>query len=262
MKKIIYYLKVISMMSKNSFLVWLGQKRLLIIFLLGKIMRFTLMFSFIFFLLKGSKSLAGYSLDQTIFFYLTFNLVDIVGQFLFREVYRFRSMLISGDFDLVLAKPFNALVRVLLGGVDLIDFITIPPLLVLLIIYASHLNPTPIGVLIYLALIINGLILSASFYISILAFAIVTFEIDNAVMFYRDLALLGMLPVDIYKEPLRAILTFIVPVGIMVTFPVKAMLGLLGLPMVIVSFVIGALGLFLSIRFWNFAIKKYTSASS
>ena len=48
-------------------------------------------------------------------FYLCFNVVDTIGQMLFREVYRFRPLIISGGFDMVLVKPLSPLVRVLLG---------------------------------------------------------------------------------------------------------------------------------------------------
>ena len=40
-------------------------------------------------------------------FYLCFNVVDTIGQMLFREVYRFRPLIISGGFDMVLVKPLS-----------------------------------------------------------------------------------------------------------------------------------------------------------
>jgi len=40
------------------------------------------------------------------------------AQLLFRDVYRFRPKVVSGDFDLILVKPINPLFRVLLGGAD------------------------------------------------------------------------------------------------------------------------------------------------
>ena len=54
-------------------------------------------------------------------------LIDVISQFLFREVYRFRPLVVSGEFDLVLVKPVSSLFRSLAGGADVIDLITIPP---------------------------------------------------------------------------------------------------------------------------------------
>ena len=132
-EKIKKYFKIWWMMSRNSFSMVLTQKLALSVFLIGKVLRFIFFFGFLYFLLLGSGSLAGYTSNQIIFFYLTFNLIDVITQFLFREVYNFRPMIINGDFDLVLVKPLSALFRVLMGGADIIDLITIPPLIILTI---------------------------------------------------------------------------------------------------------------------------------
>jgi ABC-2 type transport system permease protein len=256
------YFKIWWMMSRNSFSIVLGQKLALMMFLIAKIFRFSVFFFFLYFLLKGTGKLANFSSNQIIFFFLTFNLIDVVTQFLFREVYRFRPLIIKGDFDLVLVKPINSLFRVLMGGADVIDLVTIPPLIILNIIYGASLHPSFIGVILYLILIINGLLIATSFYVALLAFAIVTLEIDHAVMIYRDMTNLGKLPVDIYKEPLRGFLTYIVPVGIMMTLPGKAITGLTTMWGIVVALIVGILSIFISLKFWNFALKKYTSASS
>jgi len=87
-------------------------------------------------------------------------------------------------------------------------------------------------------------------------------EIDHTVMIYRDLVSMGRLPIDIYKEPFKSLLTFIVPVGVMVTIPAKALIGLVGPVGVVSSLIFGLALLFFSIKFWHYALKKYTSASS
>ena len=53
------------------------------------------------------KSLGGYNPLQMLVFYLCFNIVDTIGQLLFREVYRFRSLIVTGGLDMVLVKPLN-----------------------------------------------------------------------------------------------------------------------------------------------------------
>lgn len=262
MKKIKKYLKIWWMMSANSFSIVLGQRFALSMFLIGKVFRFTFFFLFLFFLLKGTGNLAGYGVNQIIFFFLTFNLIDVITQFLFRNVYSFRPMIIKGELDLVLVKPINSLFRVLMGGADIIDLITIPPLAALTIFYGVSLHPTLLEVLIYLVLLVNGFLIATAFYIAILALAIVTLEIDHAVMIYRDITNLGRLPVDIYKEPLRGFLTYLIPVGIIMTLPGKAMMGLVTTGGVVIAILIGILSIFLALRFWNFALTKYTSASS
>ena len=230
--------------------------------LIGKLIRFGFFIVFIVFLLGGVKTLAGYNLNQVAFFFLTFNFIDIVSQFLFREVYRFRPLIVSGSFDLVLVKPVSALFRSLMGGADLLDFLTIPPLIIAIIVLARLLSPTPWQVVLYLLLLANGLLIAAAFHIAVLSLGIITMEIDHTIMIYRDLTNLGRFPIDIYKEPLKGILTYLIPVGIMVSLPVKALLGLVSFKGFIFSLIFGLLLLFISLRFWRFALKRYTSASS
>lgn len=262
MKKLKKYLKIWWKMSANSFSIVLGQRIALTTFLIGKTFRFLIFFGFLFFLLKGTGNLLGYTSDQIIFFYLSFNLIDVMVQFLYREVYRFRSMIIKGDFDLVLVKPISALFRVLMGGADIIDLITIPPVIILLIIYGARLNPNFVGILGYLALLFNGFLIATAFSISILALAIITLEIDHSIMIYRDLTNLGKLPVDIYKEPLRTVITYLIPVGVVMTLPAKTLMGMTGFWEILGAFLVGIISLILAFQFWKHALTKYTSASS
>jgi len=256
------YLKIWLLMSRNSFLAVFNQKAALTIFLTGKLIRFFFFFSFIVFLLKGTKSLAGYNLNQTLLFFLTFNLVDTLSQFLFREVYRFRPLIVSGGFDLILSKPINVLFRSLMGGADLIDLVTIVPLTIATFYVANLLNPSILQTTFFVLLVLNGLIIAAAFHIFVLGLGIISLEIDHTIMIYRDLSSLGRFPIDIYKEPLKGIITFLVPIGIMISFPAKAIMGLMSPAGVIWSLAFGVLILILSFKFWNFALKKYTSASS
>lgn len=250
------------MMSKNSFMVMLSRKKLFAMFLLGKIFRFGFFTAFLFFIVKGSDSLAGYSINQTIFFFLTFNIIDILTQFLYREVYRFRPLIVSGDFDLIMLKPINALFRSLMGGADVVDLVTIPPIIIGVIYVGSLLNPSVVQTTFFILLILNGLLIATAFHIAVLSLGIITLEIDHTIMIYRDLGNLGRLPIDIYRQPLRGILTYLVPVGIMITFPAKALMGLITPLGAFLSFMLGGVMVFASLRFWNYAIKHYTSASS
>lgn len=200
---------------------------------------------------------------QALFFYLTFNFIDTITQLFFREVYRFRQLVVTGDFDLVLVKPTNPLFRALAGGADPLDVLMLVPYigaLVWVAVQFGEIDAVRLGS--YLLLVINGLAIATGFHILVLALAIMTTEVDHAIMIYRDLTSMGRVPVDIYREPLRGIITFIVPVGIMMTFPAKSFFGLLSPGMVGLSLVLGAAFLFICLRLWRFALTRYASASS
>lgn len=256
-------IKIWWLYTKNSFLQTLASRGGALLLFMGKILRVGLFLVFLGFLFQGAKTLAGYSREQIIFFYLSFNLIDTLAQFFFREVYRFRQLVVSGNFDFVLLKPASSLLRVLLGGADVLDFIMLVALLILTGGFAyQNFSLNFSQIFLYFLLIINGLVIAAAFHIAVLGIGIITTSIDHLVMIYRDLTSMLRIPVDLYVDPVRFLLTFVLPLGLMITIPSKALLGLLDLNWILISLFFGAASLFLSLKFWRFSLQKYSSASS
>ena len=233
------------------------------LFTLGKLVRFGFFLLFLIVIASRTNAIAGYSLWEIILFFATFNIIDVFAQFFLREVYKFRWYIVSGDFDFFLTRPLSPLFRSLFGGGDPLDI----PMMFLSIglIVASVMNigsVTLASALLYIALITNAMIIALAFHIFVLGIGVLTTEVDNTIWLYRDLTAMGRFPIDIYREPLRAVLTFVVPVGIMVTYPAKAILGLINPFAILVSFGVAGAFLWLSILFWRYSLKNYASASS
>lgn len=262
-RNLIRYFYLWKKLTMSSFLSYFTSRFAAALFLVGKSLRFIFFAVFLIVLLTNTRGLAGYTMLEAIFFYLTFNFLDTVTQLFFREVYRFRQLVVTGDFDLVLVKPFNPLFRALAGGADPMDLVMLVPYVGSLVYVAGRLGEVSLTQLaFYLLLLANGLLIAIAFHILVLALAVVTTEIDHAIMIYRDLTSMGRVPVDIYREPLRSILTFAIPIGIMVTFPAKAFLGLLSPQFILLSFALGSGFFVLSLKIWRYALSQYSSASS
>src|SRR3989344_4646575 len=220
------YLKLWYRWSVYSAEIALQSRFGALLFVIGKFIRFGLFLFFIVLISHRVQIVGGYTLWQVIFLYATFNFIDTLAQFFLREVYRFRYYVITGEMDYFLVKPVSPLIRFLFGGGDILDF----PLLITSIIF--------------------------------LVFGILTSEVENTLWLYRDLTAMGRIPIDLYKEPIRWVVTFVIPVGIMMTFPVKAILGKLDLGLILFSITL-SLGLFIfSLYSWKFALRRYSSASS
>lgn len=234
-----------------------------VLFVIGKMVRFLLFLFFILLIASRVEKMVGYSLWQMVLFFATFNLIDTITQLFFREVYRFRSHIVAGDFDHILTKPLSPLFRSLFGGTDVLD-IPILFLSILFIVFAAfHLeNISFIHAGAFLLLLLNAFLIATAFHIFVLSLGILTTETDNTLWLYRDLTQMGRVPVDIYQEPLRGFITFVIPVGIMMTFPAKVLMGLLAPQGVFLSFFLGGLLFYLAFSFWQFSLKRYTSASS
>jgi len=235
-----------------------------VLFIIGKIVRFLLFFIFLFVILSAVKDLAGYNREQVIFFFLIFNLVDVIVQFLFRGVYHFRPLVVSGEYDLDLLKPLPSFFRPIFSHTDLADFVTLVPLwgYFLWFVFINHLFRGMGDLILFCLLLVNALILGFAFHLLVCAVCVLTTEIDHLVWVYRDLTSMARFPTDIYFKWVQYLLTFTIPVIILFTVPAKALLGLLSWPWVILALVISGLFLWGSLRFWRFALSKYSSASS
>lgn len=253
-------LKLFYLMTRQSWKITFQGRLGPLFFLLGKLMRVGFVFIFIVLLFGRTRLIKGYSFDQLLIFFLTFNIIDTLGQILFREVYRFRPMVLSGSFDLILLKPFHPFIRILLGGIDFLDVVLVVPYFIItFIVYQKTGAVHPWYILTYLLLIINSLIIVTAFHILVLCSGILTTEVDHTIMIYCDLTSMGRFPMEIYQEPLRGILTFVIPVGVMMNVPSKALIGVLSPSVAVFSFVIswGLLGI--SLVLWSYALKKYQS---
>lgn len=254
------HITLLTLLSKNALKTSFENQLGAVLFLVGKFLRFIFYFLFVHYLLSNTKTLAGYTLSQTLLFFIVFNIVDTTTQLIFREVYRFRTLVVNGELDGILIKPYHPFIRILVGGPDPLDIIMLVLYCGLFIYFMPAAGPLDIGrIFLFIILLMNTFMLAASFHIVVLALGILTTEVDHAMMIYRDVTRVGMLPIDIYKEPLRSIFTFILPVGIMMTFPVKALLGMLDYRLIFVCVIVSLAMLYASLKLWSHALKKYQS---
>jgi len=259
-KKIKRNLKIFLLFSYQSLKNTTQSRQTLFLFTLAKILRFTFLFGIILLIFSKTNNILGWSLKQVIVLYLTFNFIDTLSQLLYREVYRFRPLVVSGNLDLILVKPYHPFLRVLIGGVDFLDFLLLIPYFFLLLFFILKENILFFSFFWYLTLVVNGLIITTAFHIFVLALGLLTTEVDNAIMIYRDVLNLGRFPIEIYQQIISFIFTFIIPIGLMITFPVKALFNLLSFKNTIIAFFISFFLLSLSIKFWQIGLGKYQSA--
>jgi ABC-2 type transport system permease protein len=259
-KKIKRNLKIFLLFGYQSLKTTGQSRQAIFLFTLGKILRFVFLFGVIFLVFSKTKIIAGWSLKQVVILYLTFNFIDTFSQLLYREVYRFRPQVISGNLDLILVKPYHPFLRVLVGGVDFLDLLLLVPYFFLLLFFIFQEKISFFSFFLYLTLVINGLIISTAFHIFVLALGLLTTEVDNAIMIYHDILNLGRFPIEIYQQIISFIFTFIIPIGVMITFPVKALFHFLSFDNIVFAFFISFLLLLLSIKFWQIGLKKYQSA--
>lgn len=250
---------IFFLFAHNSMRVTTQGRIGVVIFTLGKVIRFAFMFFLLFFIFSKTRVLKGYTFQEAALFYMIFNLVDTLSQILFREVYRFRSLVVSGSLDTILLKPYHPFLRILVGGVDILDVLLLIPYTFIAVFFALKGRIVFLNFIGFLTLFMNAIWIATSFHILVLALGILTTEVDHTILIYRDMTSLGRFPMAIYKEPIKSIFTFIIPIGIMTSFPPQALLGTLSRGGFIISFVISSILFYCAMSLWNYALKRYQS---
>src|SRR5438034_9622941 len=136
------------------------------VLVVGKIIRFFFFFFFLLIIGTKTKAIASYTLAQMIFFFLTYQLIDTIPQFLMRSVYRFRGDIVSGDFDYYLVRPFSPLFRALFGWTDALDIPMIILSVAFLIISIHQMgNVSSSSVFLYSVFVANALLIAIAIHI-------------------------------------------------------------------------------------------------
>ncbi|MBI3536767.1 MAG: ABC-2 family transporter protein, partial [Chloroflexi bacterium] len=170
----------------------------------------------------------------------------------------------DGTFDFVLTKPVNS--QFIASLRTIVIWRMVDMLIGLgLIAYAArqmNLAPSLADIALFALMLALGSLMIYSIWLAMVSLAFWFVKIGNITELFYAFYEAGRYPVTIYRGVVQALLTFIVPIAFVTTFPASALLGKLNSDILIIGLAL-AFGLFVfSMRFWNFAIRHYSSASS
>jgi ABC-2 type transport system permease protein len=170
----------------------------------------------------------------------------------------------QGTLDFVLLKPADAQFLVsttkfeLWKGLDVLAALGI-------LGWAFHLlgrAPSAGGVALSAALLGGALLVLYSLWILVISAAFWVVRLDNLAFFFGSVFDFARWPVGIFKGGWRLLFTFVIPIGLMTTYPAEALLGGLA-PRTAVLSALGSVAFAALARaVWTRAIARYTSASS
>lgn len=235
-----------------------------IFFLIGKIIRVVFQVIFIYLIITQTNAIAGYTLYEALFVLFTLNITGTLVQMLLRGVYMFRQRIVDGTFDFFLLNPLNELFYSLFSYTDPLDILMLLPSTIALgWVWGQTIIPvTFTSILTYIFFIIVALAFAVAWHTIVVAFGIIFLEVDNLIMLYRDVESMARFPIDIYNRTIQFTLTYIIPIAALATIPSKVLLGKSSLYALPGFALLSVINLFLAIKLWNFALTKYSSASS
>ncbi len=215
--------------------------------------------------LHGRPPVAGWTFDRALvvvgYFTLLRGILDgAVNPSLLAVVDHIR----QGTLDFVLLKPADAQFLVSTArfevwkGLDVVAAIGI-------LGWAFHLlgrAPTAGGAALSAALLLCAVLVLYALWILVISAAFWVVRLDNLAFFFGSVFDFARWPVGIFKGTWHLVFTFVIPLGLMTTYPAEALLGSLHAE----TAVFAALGSFAFVGLcrlvWTRAISRYTSASS
>ncbi|OGD61842.1 hypothetical protein A2160_00930 [Candidatus Beckwithbacteria bacterium RBG_13_42_9] len=189
---------------------------------------------------------------------------DLCWTFIFRNLHEFSGLVREGRLDQLLLRPVNLRFLLSCRIFEFDHYVRI--ILEFFLIYRYTLLAGGYFSLSNLVMAISlfacGLIIFYSLFFALTVTNIWFINLANLIDFFNDLKEVGSKPTYIFKEGLFIFFAYILPVGFIATFPAEALLGKITLEKVILAPFLAFVFLWGSQKFFTFALKYYSSASS
>ena len=215
-------------------------------------------------LYRFTDEVAGWSRAEVLMLVGIYRVVDsVIAMQIAPNVTAISGYIRTGEMDFLLLRPVSSQFLVSLRRLALPEAVN--GLIGLgLAIYAGNLAGvrwTMPGIVEAAALGVCGLILLYSLWFCMVtcAFWLQSLPLDN--LFYQIFET-ARYPVSFFKGLVRVLLTFAFPVAFATTFPAQALLGEIDHRLLPAGIVLAALALVATHRFWTYAVRHYSSASS
>lgn len=169
-----------------------------------------------------------------------------------------------GTFDFVLTKPVNSQFMASLRHLSIWKLADVAMGLGICVYAAARLSLSPsiADLIAAAAFVLCGTVILYSIWLMMVTLAFWFVRIDNISELFSAIYETGRFPVSVYPSWMRGVLTFVVPIAFITTFPAAALLGRAAPLLLVAAFALAA-GLFWAcVCFWRFAVRRYSSASS
>jgi ABC-2 type transport system permease protein len=243
-------------MTSYPFSFWTG--------LVLKLLRISLLVVFIEAIFQRTATVAGWTLDEVLLMVGCFYGVDLLTKATF-----FRNLLFHlpiqirrGEFDQFLIRPVPLLASVSFRKLDVLDLLTLVPVVLLVGWQLGQLGILSPGSIVtfvgllgvgYLVLFAIALLGSSLYFRSP--------EGEGIAWVVNEIAHVGRLPVTVYPRPITLTLLYVVPIALVSLVPVGVVTGKLSAGTATASALAG-LGLFAaSVGVWYNQVRRYESAS-
>lgn len=215
-------------------------------------------------LFRQTPNIAGWTLDTTRVFMGCLFFVDSVWMLVFQEnLDKFSDKVRKGELDLLLAKPVNSQFMLSFQRFSTPYILNIFITSAYLVFALSRIPGVQWWRLAFLLPALPcalGVIYGVRFLFS--ASALIFTRAENLNYVWYQIYRLGTRPDAVYPPWLRYAILTVVPVAFIASVPARLLLEPPSAALLAGAFAVSAVSVYLSTRFWRFALRFYSSASS
>lgn len=212
-----------------------------------------------------TDTLGGWTFNEALVIIGLFTLMGgIIQTFLQPNVQRIMEMVRVGTMDFVLTKPVNSQFLASLRYTQVFSTVDVLSGALIIAVALARMNYAPAApaLFAFALMICMALLTLYSIWMAMATLSFWLVRIGNLTELFNSVYDTGRFPVTTFQGILRVLLTVVVPIAFITTFPAQAVLGRLDTVTLIGAVVMG-IGLFsFSAWFWRFAVRRYSSASS
>jgi len=218
---------------------------------------------FFWVLFQRLPTISGWTFDElTIPLGILYLLNVFIWGFMYANMSQIPYEVNKGELDVYLTKPVSSQFLVSTRDISLNLFPSLAGGIILLRYGFIHNNlgwerlmVVPVG-------LISAIVISYSVWFISVTSVFWFNRLRNVGEIFGQALDIARYPTGIFSPLLRFIFTFVIPFGLMGFVPAEVILGRTGPIKLLLPLGIAGISLFLSSWFWNFSLKKYSSASS
>lgn len=256
--------------------IWLAQMRYslaremqfkanFILWIIVEFCWFALQLTFIGVLYFNVREIAGWSSWQMVLLISTSHLVQQLFQsFVMINCMNLPELIRTGKLDFFLAQPVSTRFLVSTRAFEPGSIVNCV-MAVIVCIYAATKIPIPFSVFniaIYIMLLVIGVLIHYSLMMFLMTFSFWMTRAQGFVHAYYNLFNLARLPREAFSGVTKFVFTWAIPMLLVANVPARTLLGEFSWEKISYMLIVTVVVFFASSRFFEFGLRRYTSASS
>lgn len=229
---------------------------------------YVVQFSIVGFTVYSFKEINGWTINEIAFLYSFVLVAQGVNTLVFGPLVRFDELIRKGEWDYLLVRPVHPLLMLLCSKFDPSAMVHFTLGVVFFIFSARNLGVefTPLNIFLILQGWAGGALVLASVRLVIATIAFYAVSIESLVHFFvYSVKEFILYPINIYKNPIPFLLTFVVPLAFVNFYPVQMFITKQGLFSPFLKYgalPVGILFFTISMVLFSYGNRKYHSTGT